>query len=277
MIGIYSLTSPSGKIYIGQTYNSDERTRKYSQFGCKGQTMLYHSLLKYGYDKHTFKMLHELPADISLTVMNEYEIFYIQQYKDCGFEVLNLKLGGGGGGKHCEATKIKIGLKNKGRIATEERKKQMSKAMMGRPSWNKGKGGYKQNLTEEQRSALSIRAKNRTWCKHSDETKLKMSLQRIGKPGHTLGKKLSEEHKRKLSIAHTGKTVSKETRQKISKNQLGRPGTNTKLSEQQVYEIKALLLAGVLSQYRIAKNYGVHKVTIFDIKHGKSWCHVKSA
>lgn len=46
------------------------------------------------------------------------------------------------------------------------------------------------------------------------------------------------------------------------------------LTTDQVIKIKQLLSEGVLSQYRIAKNFGVHKVTIFDIKHGNTWRHI---
>lgn len=60
------------------------------------------------------------------------------------------------------------------------------------------------------------------------------------------------------------------------KKQNGELNTSSKLKEKQVIEIKKLLKDGV-SQYRIAKNYGVNKVTIFDIKHNKTWTHLQMA
>lgn len=56
---------------------------------------------------------------------------------------------------------------------------------------------------------------------HSDETKLKMSKSRRGKPSNKKGVKLSEEHKLKLAIASSGKKfpgrkLSIEHKRKIS-------------------------------------------------------------
>jgi hypothetical protein len=54
----------------------------------------------------------------------------------------------------------------------------------------------------------------------------------------------------------------------------GEKNKSSKLKEHQVIEIKKQLNEGLLSMYRIAKNYGVHKVTIFDIKYGNTWKHL---
>ncbi len=56
----------------------------------------------------------------------------------------------------------------------------------------------------------------------------------------------------------------------------GEDNKASKLTENEVIEIKKLLNDGVLSQYRIAKNFGVHKVTIFDIKYGNTWKHISA-
>lgn len=53
----------------------------------------------------------------------------------------------------------------------------------------------------------------------------------------------------------------------------GEKNHSAKLSDKQVEEIKKLLLQGK-TQYSIAKKFSVHKVTIFDIKHGKTWAHL---
>lgn len=71
--------------------------------------------------------------------------------------------------------------------------------------------------------------------KMSEETKKKMSLARLGKKGHKfteeskkkmslarLGIVFSEEHKKKISIAHLGKKHSEETRKKLSIASIGR-------------------------------------------------------
>ena len=58
--------------------------------------------------------------------------------------------------------------------------------------------------------------------KHSEETKKKIALARIGKPTN-LGKKMSEEQKEKLRQANLGKKVSTKTGEKISAAKKGKP------------------------------------------------------
>lgn len=55
--GIYKITSPSGKVYIGQSANMAERVRKYKYAGCKKQRKLYNSLKKYGFKNHQFDII----------------------------------------------------------------------------------------------------------------------------------------------------------------------------------------------------------------------------
>ena len=48
MIGIYKITSPSNKIYIGQSINIERRFNSYKNLShCKQQIKLYNSLQKY--------------------------------------------------------------------------------------------------------------------------------------------------------------------------------------------------------------------------------------
>ena len=68
----------------------------------------------------------------------------------------------------------------------------------------------------------------------SHETKIKMSEAHRGKTAWNKGKKLSEEHKRKISEWKKGKHRSEETKQKISKGKKGKKlsdETRKKLSE----------------------------------------------
>ena len=58
-IGIYKITNPEGKIYIGQSINIEKRWKGYKNFHCKGQHKLYNSLKKYGPENHTFEIIEE--------------------------------------------------------------------------------------------------------------------------------------------------------------------------------------------------------------------------
>lgn len=276
MIGIYKITNPSGSVYIGQSVDIKDRFRKYKRNNCKAQHSLYRSLQKYGYESHIFEIIHELPNDCEISTLNIYEELYISQYKECGFVMLNIKLGGGGGGKLTEEIKIKIGNKNRGRKQSEEQKRKTSERFKGRSAWNKGKK-YKLNLSEEQLKIKRLHLSNRIF-KHSEETKRQMSLNRKGK-SIGKGRKHSDQHKLNMSIANKGKKLSEATKKKMSDRMLvsvpkGEESKSSKLTDQKVSEIKKLLNEGLVSQYRIAKMYGVHKVTIFDIKHGKTWKHI---
>jgi group I intron endonuclease len=89
--GIYKITSPSGKIYIGQSVDIDKRWRKYQWKQCRGQIKLYNSFVKYGVENHTFEILEEC----SIEELNDKEEFYIKHYNCFDSAIaLNLKSGG---------------------------------------------------------------------------------------------------------------------------------------------------------------------------------------
>jgi len=106
MIGIYKIVSLTGKVYIGQSWNIEDRASKYKRLVCKGQPAIYSSLTKYGWEAHTFEIIHQLPSDVTQEILNEYETLYWQLYKDCKIKVLNIREPGSRG-KHSEESKQK--------------------------------------------------------------------------------------------------------------------------------------------------------------------------
>jgi group I intron endonuclease len=77
MIGIYKITSPSNKVYIGQSINIEKRFNNYKRLDCKNQKKLYNSFLKYGVSNHIFEVIIEcLESDL-----NKNESYYINLYK----------------------------------------------------------------------------------------------------------------------------------------------------------------------------------------------------
>ena len=169
IIGIYKITSPTGKIYIGQSIDIQRRFNEYkSNKGCSVATRLYHSLKKYGFENHTTEILIE--CDVS--ELNDKEIYFIEKYLSFNTEHgMNLHSGG-----------------NSHKVSDETREK-LRLSHLGQPAWNKGI-----KRTEEQKKAQSEKMKGR---KASDETKLKMSIARKGR-------KHTEETKKKLSQAKVG-------------------------------------------------------------------------
>lgn len=107
MIGIYKITSPTGKIYIGQSTNIENRKYYYSSVKCDKQHKLYNSLQKHGWEQHIFKIIEEC----SLDQLNEREIYWGLYYDVLGENGLNLRLGDANG-LCSEETKKKIGTTN---------------------------------------------------------------------------------------------------------------------------------------------------------------------
>lgn len=138
-IGVYKITNPQNKIYIGQSINIEERFRKYSKLNCKRQPKLYYSLKKYGFDNHTFEIIEEC----SLDQLNEKEIYWGLKYDVLSEEGLNLKLGNGKGSL-TTITKQKISKSLLGKKKTKEHCLNLSIAKTGIPSKRKGKSDLKQ-------------------------------------------------------------------------------------------------------------------------------------
>lgn len=87
MIGIYKITNPKGKIYIGQSINIERRWREYQRLQCNQSLKLYNSLKKYQYENHIFEIIEE--CDINL--LNDKEEFYILKFNS-HINGLNIKL-----------------------------------------------------------------------------------------------------------------------------------------------------------------------------------------
>lgn len=111
---IYKITSPSGKVYIGQTTHIKLRFKAYKYLSCKGQNRLYKSFVKHGVQNHTFEIIEKFNSDIDVSILNDREIFYIKDYKDKGFTLLNLT----DGGLNCRKS--------------EETRKKLSQAKLGK-------------------------------------------------------------------------------------------------------------------------------------------------
>lgn len=86
--GIYKITSPSGKIYIGETVNFKKRFDRYKSLQCKNQIKLYNSFIKYGIDNHKFEILEEC----EINELKCRERYYQDIYNVLSEIGMNLKL-----------------------------------------------------------------------------------------------------------------------------------------------------------------------------------------
>lgn len=77
--GIYKITSPSGKIYIGQAINIEARRKLYRRLASNiiNQVALYRSLKKYGFNAHIFEVVEACP----INKLNERERYWQDHYE----------------------------------------------------------------------------------------------------------------------------------------------------------------------------------------------------
>jgi len=126
-IGIYKITSPSKKIYIGQSRDIRVRWMGYksSNKNAKYQTRLYRSFVKHGIESHKFDVI----CHCEESELNKLEAYYIELYQSFDTKHgLNLTSGGGG----CKIS--------------EETRKRMSLARIGKPAANKGVKASKESI-----------------------------------------------------------------------------------------------------------------------------------
>ena len=76
MIGIYKITNPKGRVYVGQAINTERREKAYGRLDCKGQTKLYNSLIKYGFSEHIFEIIEECKVEELNTRERHWQDFY---------------------------------------------------------------------------------------------------------------------------------------------------------------------------------------------------------
>src|SRR5690349_538944 len=123
MTGIYKITSPTGKVYIGKTKRFSARLSTYRNLVKQSiGRALFSSLIKYGFHSHEIQLINHLPADISSNDLNNQERAYILFYREAGFNLLNLTNGGDGseGYRHTDAAKKIISEKRKGLFTGED-------------------------------------------------------------------------------------------------------------------------------------------------------------
>jgi group I intron endonuclease len=175
-IGIYTITNPEGKVYIGQSWNVEKRWNAHKA-GAKHCLKLIDSFMQFGYSSHKFEYCHLLPDDICQLTMNAYEQLYMDVYRAAGIELLNLREGGGRG-KHSEESRQKMCIAQRGKPVSDIARQRMSAARTGMkiPPEIVEKSrltriGKKMPPEGVLKSALA-----RTGAKRTDEARLKMSL-----------------------------------------------------------------------------------------------------
>lgn len=156
MVGIYKITNPEGKSYIGLSREIEVRWNSYKNMQFQSNTLLKESFKKYGYSNHIFEIIEEIKLSEdtygkNTALLRKRERYWISKF-DTFYNGLNQNGGGSGCGSHTTESKQKISESLKGRPKptdfgekrkkwqnSEEWKKKLSIAMTGKPSPLKGK------------------------------------------------------------------------------------------------------------------------------------------
>ena len=159
MIGIYKITNPKGKIYIGQTIDFERRVYQYKMLNCSEQPKLYNSLKKYGFENHKIELIHEC-KESNLTILERYyqEIFKTIENDNLNCFLVTTK---DKTGRHTEETKIKISIALKG-------KKKSNEHISKLPQNQKGYKGKKRSEQTKLKQSLN-NGKNRKVYQYSKD------------------------------------------------------------------------------------------------------------
>lgn len=177
MIGIYKITSPSSKIYIGQSVDIERRWLQHNKCGT-GERKLKNSFLKYGFENHIFEVIEEC----DLYFLNDREAHW-QDYYD---SIRN--------GLNCRRTTSS----DKSGYLSEETKRRISESRKANPDVNTKRKGVP--LTEEHKKKISDANKGKI---KSEDVRRKISESRKGKSTgvnhHNFGKTINEKSRKAFS------------------------------------------------------------------------------
>jgi len=116
MVGIYKITNPEGKMYIGYSKKIETRWESHKNAQHKANYKLKESLTKYGGDSHQFEIIEEV--DISSLNRSQGDAFLRKRERywikklDTFYNGLNSNGGGSGCNSHTEESKRKISEAN---------------------------------------------------------------------------------------------------------------------------------------------------------------------
>jgi group I intron endonuclease len=182
IIGIYKITSPVGRIYIGQSRDVEHRFKRYLSMheSNSTQTRLHRSFKKYGVSSHTFEVIEHC----NFSELNERERYWQDFYN-----VLSKN------GMNC----ILQETDSLPKVYTKETLTKIS----GKNHWFYGK-----NHSDESKKKMSQAAKRRVV---SDETRQKLSSIRQGSGNQFYGKTHSDDSKQKMSQSAKNRNIDEQT------------------------------------------------------------------
>jgi group I intron endonuclease len=258
--GIYCITSPTNKKYIGQSWNLLKRFGDYRSLNCKRQVGIFNSLKKHGVQNHTFEILVSYHGDKD-GVLDLLELLNWHKLKQEGFKMLNVREPSGSHGKHSEESKMKMSRSRKGKYAGE------NSYWFGVKGVDNPNFGAKRSEETKWKISLSKQGeKHHMYNKtHTDDAKEKIGAASKGNK-YAVGYRHTDEAKRKISEAAKGKTFT-------SFDRIGEKHPMSKLTEFDVVKIWNMLKDGKQAT-EISKVFGVGRCAIQSIKDKRNWNHI---
>lgn len=195
--------------YVGQTVRPEDRFKSHIILSENNDKSYFHKALrKYSLENWVYCVFED---NVLRANLNMREMDWIEYY-DSYYSGYNLTLGGGG---------------SVSRICTEETKKKISDAKVGKPLSEQAK----QRMSESRKGKPSpMQGKH-----HSEETKKRLSEIEKGAGNPFYGRHHTEESKRKISEAHKrenngfyGRRHTEESKRKMSEARKGKPAANRK-------------------------------------------------
>ena len=163
MIGIYKITFPTKKVYIGQSINIERRFSTYKRNNpINKQPRLYGSFKKYGIENHKF----EIVCECEIFELNEKERYYQDLFSAMSANGLNCRL---------TTTKDKSGLSSEQTKAKQ--RISMKGLLLGR---------------KQSREQIEKRIKNLTGKKRTTKKKKHFSKVKTGVLNPMFGRKIKE-------------------------------------------------------------------------------------
>lgn len=237
LIGIiYKYTSPSCKVYIGQTTQEKRRRRTFLNLNKSyGGEKIDKARNKYFPQSFTYEVLERYKfatADEARLKLDDREAYYIKIY-DSYRNGYNMTFGGltTTGMKASEETRKKLSEMRKGRKGTpqtEERKREQSermKALYADPEWKEKRLLIDQSPEHRRKISEKVKGeKNGMYGKKATaEARARMSASRSGEKNCRYTKHLGETHRAKVRESmreyYRSNPMSEETRNKMSKSQ----------------------------------------------------------
>lgn len=200
--GIYkAIHRETGMSYVGSAVDLWRRRLHHKSLSLRGSSMVFHrAIQKFGWEMFDFVVLEECSKD-DLQIREDFWIRTLNTASCDGFNTCS-KSACKNGFTLEDSTRARMSIAHKGKVRSEEHRKNLSESLKGR------------KLSLEHRQKLKLRPKRNL----SDETKLKLSLALKGK----VKPPISEETRRKMSLANKGRQYSDDYKIKMSNSLKGR-------------------------------------------------------